>query len=416
MAVKKMKANIRKISLPDNSALAEVNNNEAGKAFAAVLASQRELTSTRMEIALKDIRLNPDNAIFNVNDAEEDTVRLAEDIKRNGLLHNLVVFPLQENGKTVYMLLSGERRYKALDYLQKQGDAKWNIVKGCNVVTSALSDNEKKVLLYSANLQVRGGFGDEKIRRKAGSEFIACLQKEPYNLSETDAKKALKEISITTGKQIDRDVRIENELNNDLREMLDAGFLTRRECDIYVRFESQKQEQIASACLGLMEANCKDGNGNPVERLEKERKEIHYDLVASIDRAAKELDADKMDEALALAVEECNASVAMLNEYASNLKKDAEQVSTSEDEELNKKLAIQQVEKKVAKKKSANEITFVEKSLLPITDKITKKIESKSYQKGLKAMKPERRDKDIAMLDELIRKATELKAMIEGAE
>ena len=35
-----------------------------------------------------------------------------------------------------------------------------------------LSENEKKVLLYSANLQVRGGFADEQIRRKAVAEFV----------------------------------------------------------------------------------------------------------------------------------------------------------------------------------------------------------------------------------------------------
>ena len=71
-------------------------------------------------------------------------------------MHNLVVFPEQEEGSTVYVLLSGERRFRALNYLQEKGDATWNIV-NCNVVTTPLTENEKKVLLYSANLQVRGG-------------------------------------------------------------------------------------------------------------------------------------------------------------------------------------------------------------------------------------------------------------------
>ena len=45
-------------------------------------------------------------------------MQLAEDIQRNGLMHNLVVFPQEENGKTVYVLLSGERRYRAMEYLE----------------------------------------------------------------------------------------------------------------------------------------------------------------------------------------------------------------------------------------------------------------------------------------------------------
>ena len=68
-------------------------------------------------------------------------------------MHNLVVFPQEENGKTVYVLLSGERRYRAMEYLEKRGDATWNTIKNCNVITTSLSENEKKVLLYSANLQ-----------------------------------------------------------------------------------------------------------------------------------------------------------------------------------------------------------------------------------------------------------------------
>ena len=76
-------------------------------------------------------------------------------------MHNLVVYPRTDGKQTKYVLLSGERRYKALNYLQARGDAKWNTVKNCRVVTTPLSDNEKKVMLLSANLQVRGGFANE---------------------------------------------------------------------------------------------------------------------------------------------------------------------------------------------------------------------------------------------------------------
>ena len=112
-----------------------------------------------------NIELNPDNAIFRQLDTDEDVETLANDIDRNGLMHNLVVYPRTDGKQTKYVLLSGERRYKALNYLQARGDAKWNTVKNCRVVTTPLSDNEKKVMLLSANLQVRGGFANEMIRR-----------------------------------------------------------------------------------------------------------------------------------------------------------------------------------------------------------------------------------------------------------
>ena len=68
--------------------------------------------------------MNPDNAIFVENDTEEDINNLAYDIEKNGLLHNLVVFEVMEKNaegrgeKRAYMLLSGERRYKAIKKLK----------------------------------------------------------------------------------------------------------------------------------------------------------------------------------------------------------------------------------------------------------------------------------------------------------
>ena len=155
---KPKKGNEKKLNIPTSSAAKEVNDNDAGRALVGKIVGNKTIEFENKDISLADIRLNPDNEIFRQNDNGEDIEILAEDIKRNGLLHNLVVFPEQEDGKTVYVLLSGERRYRALMLLQEQ-DATWNAAKNCNVVTTPLSPNEKKVILYSANLQVRGGFG-----------------------------------------------------------------------------------------------------------------------------------------------------------------------------------------------------------------------------------------------------------------
>ena len=137
------------------------------------------------------------------------------------------MFPSTEEGREVYVLLSGERRYRALKLLVAEGDTSWQIVRNCNVITTELSDNEKKVLLYSANLQVRGGLNDEAVRRKAVSDFIECLQKEPYNMNRVDALKAIKSVSSVNPKTIDRDARLEDKLKGSLKELLDSKFLSR---------------------------------------------------------------------------------------------------------------------------------------------------------------------------------------------
>lgn len=85
-----------------------------------MFAKNRKVEYDNKYIALVNIRTNPDNQIFRVMDDDEDIRILAEDIKRNGLMHNLVVFPEQSEEGMVYVLLSGERRFRALNYLQEK--------------------------------------------------------------------------------------------------------------------------------------------------------------------------------------------------------------------------------------------------------------------------------------------------------
>lgn len=55
---------------------------------------------------------------------------------------------------------------------------------------------------------------------------------------------------------------------------------------------------------------------------------------------------------------------------------------------------------------SAEGKTFVQKNVKAVAEKIGRKIESRSYQKGLKDMTREARLQDIEALDDLIEKAT----------
>ena len=256
MAMKKKPGRARiGVEIPTTEAVfSAANNNATGNLVANLAAQTRgELAYEQREIALQDIELNPDNEIFRQMDTEEDIETLAADIDRNGLLHNLVVFPHSEGKITRYVMLSGERRYKALNYLQAHGDAKWNTVKNCRVITTPLSENEKKVMLLSANLQVRGGFANEMIRRKAVAELVACLQKEPYNLTAAAAKKAVKEATPINGRQIDKDLSIEKNLNPELTAMLDNGFLLRSEAEGFLRLNPAEQRTAAEKLAAFLD-------------------------------------------------------------------------------------------------------------------------------------------------------------------
>lgn len=117
---------------PGKSILAEVNNNEAGNIYNSLFAKNRKVEYDNKYIALVNIRTNPDNQIFRVMDDDEDIRILAEDIKRNGLMHNLVVFPEQHEEGMVYVLLSGERRVSCIELPARKRRCNMDIV-NCNV-------------------------------------------------------------------------------------------------------------------------------------------------------------------------------------------------------------------------------------------------------------------------------------------
>lgn len=420
MALTKKKGPVTAPKLPNIEALKKVNNNNAGAFYNDLLNAKHKIEYESRDISLFNIRTNPDNEIFREIDDDEDIRILADDIKRNGLLHNLVMFPSTEEGREVYVLLSGERRYRALKLLVEEGDTSWQIVRNCNVITTELSDNEKKVLLYSANLQVRGGLNDEAVRRKAVSEFIECLQEEPYNMNRVDALKAIKSVSSVNPKTIDRDARLEDKLRGTLKELLDAKFLSRSECESYLRFDDEKQEEIGQK---YQELNAVDCHGDTGEEAGKNHIEVMRDTLH--DAFREYLFSALQQRTRAEHEETYKKSIEYFDSELQELKKKAEEFgiikecNTPEEVADFEYDAQKDAAKDVAKKeREAADISV--SAVLKTTPTIIKKLQrvysNKSYEKALRHVSQESRDSDIAALEEVIEMATKLKEKIKAVD
>ena len=420
MALTKKKGPVTTPKLPNIEALKKVNNNNAGAFYNDLLNAKHKIEYESRDISLFNIRTNPDNEIFREIDDDEDIRILADDIKRNGLLHNLVMFPSTEEGREVYVLLSGERRYRALKLLVEEGDPSWQIVRNCNIITTELSDNEKKVLLYSANLQVRGGLNDEAVRRKAVSEFIECLQKEPYNVNRVDALKAIKSVSSVNPKTIDRDARLEDKLRGTLKELLDAKFLSRSECESYLRFDDEKQEEIGQK---YQELNAVDCHGDTGEEAGKNHIEVMRDTLH--DTFREYLFSALQQRTRAEHEETYKKSIEYFDSELQELKKKAEEFgiikecNTPEEVADFEYDAQKDATKDVAKKeREAADISV--SAVLKTTPTIIKKLQrvysNKSYEKALRHVSQESRDSDIAALEEVIEMATKLKEKIKAVD
>lgn len=420
MALTKKKGPVTTPKLPNIEALKKVNNNNAGAFYNDLLNAKHKIEYESRDISLFNIRTNPDNEIFREIDDDEDIRILADDIKRNGLLHNLVMFPSTEEGREVYVLLSGERRYRALKLLVEEGDTSWQIVRNCNVITTELSDNEKKVLLYSANLQVRGGLNDEAVRRKAVSDFIECLQKEPYNMNRVDALKAIKSVSSVNPKTIDRDARLEDKLKGSLKELLDAKFLSRSECESYLRFDDEKLDEIGQK---YQELNAVDCHGDTGEETGKNHIEVMRDTLHDMFR--EYLFSALQQRTRAEHEETYKKSIEYFDSELQELKKKAEEFGIIKECNTPEEVADFEYDaQKDATKDVANKereaadisVSAVLKTTPTIIKKLQRVYSNKSYEKALRHVSQESRDSDIAALEEVIEMATKLKEKIKAVD
>lgn len=103
-------------------------------------------------IPIDSIVFNNDN-VFNIDDSDESIAELAQNIEENGLLHNIVVVETKDNK---YLLISGERRTKAMKYLGRE------TIKA--TIRKDLSDLEVLKMLFFANSETREYTIEEKIK------------------------------------------------------------------------------------------------------------------------------------------------------------------------------------------------------------------------------------------------------------
>ena len=119
------------------------------------------------DIPIELIELSPSNK-YGIRDVEE----LAASIEQMGLMHNLVVIPIEETGK--YELISGERRLLALKLLEWQ-------TAPCKVESGFESDTINELRLIHANATARVLNDYEKTMQAARlKELLQKLKDEGY--------------------------------------------------------------------------------------------------------------------------------------------------------------------------------------------------------------------------------------------
>ena len=271
MAIKDLKSKRSKFT--DNNMLSAATAGELSRAISAN-ENSRVSPDEIKQIKLTNIKIHPDN-IYNKNDTEEALYELAQNIKENGLMHNAVV--TRRPGEEGYILLSGERRFKAYNLLYnraKETDDKEEMKKysylPCKIINISVKDenlrrNAEQLYLDTANVFTREGIADSDMFETVSVRYINNLQA-VYGLSETEAKKTLRtQIQKQSGrdkrKTIDRNFKLYKELVPELYEFVRNGEneISKTDALVFTEFTPEEQGIIIEILSLLQKSKAKIG-------------------------------------------------------------------------------------------------------------------------------------------------------------
>lgn len=227
-------------------------------------------------IDIKDIERNKKNFYEIVNVDE-----LAEDIKMNGLNHNLVVRKL-DNGK--YELISGERRYTALTQLVEQGNEIFALVP-CKVIEA--NDIDSEIILIQANAQTRELTEIEKLEQvKRLTELYKTKKKNGEKVPGKIREIIANDLKLSST-QVGRYERINKNLIPELSDILKSGGLTIANASEFASLSEENQKVILDIINNKVEIS-KDEATELKVKLKKLEKEKADEL--------KKIESEKIDE------------------------------------------------------------------------------------------------------------------------
>lgn len=213
-------------------------------------------------IDINDIRRNEKNFYEIVNVDE-----LAEDIKMNGLNHNLVVRQL-ENG--TYELISGERRYTALNKLVQEGNELFALVP-CKVIEA--NDIDAEIILIQANAQTRELTDLEKLEQvKRLKELYTTKKANGENIPGKIRNLIANDLNLSAT-QVSRYESINNNLIPELKEILENGNLTIANASEFSSLSEDNQKVILDIINDKVELNKKEAIDlkNKLKEIEEEK-------------------------------------------------------------------------------------------------------------------------------------------------
>lgn len=282
-------------------------------------------------IDIKNIKRNEKN-FYEIVDVEE----LAEDIKINGLNHNLVVRKI-DNDK--YELISGERRYTALTKLVEEGNDIFSLVP-CKVIE--VNDIDSEIILIQANAQTRELTEVEKLEQvKRLTELYKTKKKNGEKVPGKIREIIANDLKLSPT-QVGRYERINNKLIPELKEILENGNLTIANASEFSSLSEENQRIILEIINSKVEIS-KDEAAQLKNKLKSIEQEKANELIKLENEKIAEIKKLEQDKANALKDNKIISDevLRLKNELNKNENKSEEEIKAIEEQlrlELKKEL------------------------------------------------------------------------------
>ncbi|MGM8240042.1 ParB N-terminal domain-containing protein (plasmid) [Clostridium perfringens] len=282
-----------------------------------------------------------------------DIESLAEDIKLNGLNHNLVVRKLDND---MYELISGERRYTALNKLINEGNKEFNLVP-CKVIES--NDIDSEIILIQANAQSRELTEVEKLTQ------VERL-KELYKIKKKNGEKVpgkIRDIIANDLKlsptQVGRYERINNKLIPELKAVIEQGNLTIANASEFSSLSEENQRVILSIIDDKTNMSKQEAVDlkNKLKKIEEEKKLELKKAYEEKELELKRLEEEKKNQVSKLKSENENLKKKLDNNIEEERKEIEGQIKIEFEEKLKNEKVILEEELKSKYDKKIEDIT-----------------------------------------------------------
>ncbi|MEG2609123.1 MAG: ParB N-terminal domain-containing protein [Bacilli bacterium] len=264
---------------------------------------------------------------FEISGIEE----LAKDIKANGLYHNLVVRKLDDG---TYEIISGERRYSALKY---------NGEKRIPCVVREADELDSEIMLIQANASARELTESEKLKTvERLKELYEEKKKNGVKIGGKVRDKIGEDLGGMSGMQVQRYIKISDELIPELRELFDNQQITLSDSLDFSKMSKDQQLVIYKFLNENINASKEEVKAlkENIKSKEEENKTVKKKQ-CELEKTIQELQTD-----LDIKEKEVNEKIHHIKtELQEEASKEAELKSQSKIDELNTRLSILENEK-----------------------------------------------------------------------